>query len=162
MSVIMLFSGCAYHSESLEYAEKHNLSKEIYSNVKIQCITDDKLSGKSVASTITQVIGTFMHKDCDDDLRSMIESHPLKGIMKYKACIGLANSTTVLSKIEEPNETIRINHIYTENIYDEKEYGYWGSETVGKKTIIFSHGDVPDIALDKYVKNSHLHCESIK
>jgi len=103
-----------------------------------------------------------MYGDCDYDTRSMRQSHPVMGMMKYNACIGLANSTNVFSEPEKINATTTINQIHSKNMYYEKEYGYWGNEVVGNKTIIFSHGNIPDKALNSYVKNSNLHCESIK
>ncbi len=162
VSTVVLLSGCTYHSASLDYAKKNGLSVNIYSDVKIQCVTNDKLNGRKIRSSITKAIGESMYSDCDYDSRSMRKTHPQMGMMKYNACIGLANSTNVMSDPEKIDETTTINHINTKNMYKQKEHGYWGNETVRNKTIIFSHGDILDKALEDYVVDNQLHCENIK
>jgi len=161
-SAVILLSGCTYHSASLEYAKKNGLSEDIYSDVKIQCVTNDKLNGNKIRSSITKAIGESMYSDCDYDSRSMRKTHPQMGMMKYNACIGLANSTNVMSDPEKINETTTVNHIHTKNMYKQKEHGYWGNETVGNKTILFTNGGILDAALANYVKNNQLNCENIK
>lgn len=160
-STVILLSGCTYDSVSLNYAKKHNLSGGIYSDVKIQCITNNKLNESQIESIIKKVIVKSMHRDCDYDSKDMRKNHLHMGIKKYTSCIRLANLTNVISKSEKINETTRIKHIQTKNIYKEKKYGYWGYETVGDKTVIFSHGNILDIALENYIKNNQLHCDNI-
>jgi len=161
-STVILLSGCTYHSESLDYAKKNNLSEDIYSDVKIQCVTDNKLNRSQIKSNITKEIGSSMYSDCDYASSSMRKSRPQMGMLKYNACIGLANSTNVFSKSEKMNEATTINYIHTKNIYKEKEYGYWGSETIGNKIIIFSHGNIIDKALENYVNSNQLRCDNIE
>ena len=162
VSAVVLLSGCTYHSASLDYAKKNGLSEDIYSDVKIQCVTNDKLNGSKIKSSIIKAIAESMYSDCDYDSRSMRKTYPQMGMMKYNACIGLANSTNVMSDPEKINETTTVNHIHTKNMYKQKKYGYWGNETVETKTIIFSHGDILDTALANYVKDNQLNCENIK
>jgi len=161
-SAVILLSGCTYHSASLDYAKKNGLSENIYSDVKIQCVTKEKLNEKKINDVITKVIGADMYRTCDYDSRSMKKTHPLMGMQKYNACIGLANSTIVFSNPEKLSSTVSINNVQTKNMYEKKKYGYWGNEIVGDKTILFTHGDILDIALESYVKTNNMECGEFK
>jgi hypothetical protein len=161
-SAVILLSGCTYHSASLDYAKKNGLSEDIYSDVKIQCVTKEKLNGKKNNDMITKAIGEDMYSTCDYDSRSMKKTHPLMGMQKYNACIGLANSTNVYSNPEKLSSTVTINNVQTKNMYEKKEFGYWGNETVGNKTILFTNGGILDTALANYVKNNNMECGEFK
>lgn len=161
------FSGCAYDSASLEYAKKNKLSEELYSDVKIECVTTHDISEDK--DYIFDIISEKMVEESGKKCISTYEDnkngpYSRMAVQKLRACVGLVGATDVISLFAEGKSGAKLFNIDKKNMYEGKNLGVWGYEEVNNDNILFYHNSsgtaIVGKAISSYVKNKNLTCKN--
>lgn len=164
--LIVAFTGCAYDSASLDYAKKHKLSEELYSDVKIECVTTHDISKDEayILDIITETRVVELEKQCKRDYKKNKKGkYPQMASTWYKACVGLIDASTVKFSYIKNKNGRNLFDVNTVNLYKTKKLGSWGYEKPNNDNILFfKNGSTNSVgkAMSTYVKKKNLTCKN--
>ena len=162
--VILIFSGCAYHNSTAEYAQKNNMSKKLYNDVMIKCVTKKDLK-PSYDLILMQKIGMRLGYKLKEECKFYLKNYRGEtATLNYNRCMNTYLSSDPISVSSRIVDGVNVDDVILTNEKERKiKIGSIGLDKNNGYTVLFYSGHsgyrkVMADAMRDYIREVKPHC----